>query len=223
MSVRAGDGLPTPLTFPEGYTSLIAVDIVSFGAPERDEAIQAQLRQLMYVRLRKAFEITCLPWLACYVEDRGDGALIVLPPDVPAYLLLDPLAHHLKAVLRHGNRLYSRALQMRLRVAVNAGFVHRDAYGVVGHAVNHLFRFLDAPAFKEAISLSEAEVGLIVSDRLYGDVAGSGGYVDQAQYRPVQVVCKETKADAHVWLSRTSVPEPWAADPRDEREADPAR
>lgn len=129
-----------------------------------------------------------------------------MPPDVPAHLLLDPLAHHLGATLRRGNRLLSAAAQLRLRLAVNAGFVHPDPYGVSGHAVNHLFRLLEAPALKEAIDLCGADLGMIVSDRLFRDVTGNDGYVDHDRYRRVRATCKETDASAWLWLSRTGAP-----------------
>ncbi|MBO2460701.1 hypothetical protein [Actinomadura violacea] len=186
---------------PRHYTCLLAVDVVGFSAPHRDEAIQEELRGATYELVRRAFEMTWLPWEACHVEDRGDGMLVVLPPGMPGHLLLDPLAHHLGAMLRHSNRCRSEASRLRLRVAVSAGFVRRDAYGVAGHAVIHLFRLLDAPAFKEAIELSGSDVGLLVGDRMFEDVTGSGAYVERERYRPVHVVCKETKATAWLWTS----------------------
>jgi hypothetical protein len=66
--------------------------------------------------------------------------------------------------------------------------------------VNHVFRLVDSPAFKDAFDLSGADVGLLVSDRLYSDVVGHGGYVDPGGYRPMRVVCKETEAQAWLWL-----------------------
>lgn len=186
---------------PRHYTFLLAVDVVGFGAPGRDEAIQEELRGATYELLERALEMTRLPWRACHVEDRGDGALVVLPPGMPGHLLLDPLAHHLGAMLRHSNRCRSDAARLRLRVAVTAGFVRWDGRGVAGHAVIHLFRLLEAPAFKEAIELSGSDVGVIVGDRMFEDVTGSGAYVERERYRPVHVVCKETKATAWLWTS----------------------
>ncbi|MFI0355890.1 hypothetical protein [Actinomadura sp. 9N407] len=193
---------PTPRAVePWSHTSLLGLDIVSFNAPYRDEDIQRRLRQALYEYLQEVFAITWLPWAACHTEDRGDGALIVLPPGVPPYLLLDPLAHHLDAALRRGNRLFSAAAQMRLRMAVHQGYVQFDAYGVVGHAVNHMFRLLDSAVLKEAIETAGADLGVIVSDRMFGDVAGHGGIIDPARYRPVQVSCKETQAKAWIWMA----------------------
>jgi hypothetical protein len=185
---------------PRSYTSLIAVDIVSFGAPQRDEEIQLLLRQLMYAHLEEAFALSWLPWDMCHREDRGDGALIVLPSDVPPHLLVDTLPHHLHTALRRGNRLLSSLARMRLRMAVHVGSVYRDSYGVSGHAVNHLFRLLDADVLRDAIESSRAPLGVIISDGLYKGLAGYGGPPDVLGYRPVQVVRKETETRAWVRL-----------------------
>ncbi|KAB2346855.1 hypothetical protein [Actinomadura rudentiformis] len=185
---------------PRSYTSLLALDIISFGSPYRDEGIQRGLRHVMYEAVQEAFSMTRLSWPAVHHEDRGDGILIVLPPAVPAFLLMDPLAHHLKAVLRRRNMMLSEAARLRLRVAGHAGFVFVDEYGVGGRAVTHLFRMLEAADFKEAIDLAGTDLGLIVSDEMYREVTGNGAYIDPERYRALRVKCKETVADAWLWL-----------------------
>ncbi|MFG2006081.1 hypothetical protein ACGFNU_43715 [Spirillospora sp. NPDC048911] len=154
----------------------------------------------MYEAIQEAFSITRLSWSAAHHEDRGDGILIVLPPVVPTFLLLDPLAHHLNAVLRRHNLMLSEMARLRLRLAGHAGFVYVDEYGVGGRAVNHLFRMLEASDFKEAIELAGTDLGLIVSDEMYRDVAGNGAYINPERYRSLRVKCKETVADAWLWL-----------------------
>ncbi|MFC9975165.1 hypothetical protein ACFVH6_30135 [Spirillospora sp. NPDC127200] len=199
---------PPPPAFPapareavRTHTSMMAVDIASFGSRQRDERVQCELRHRMYGLLQSAFAMTCLPWDAAYREDRGDGALVILPRQVPTYLLLDPLAHHLNALLRRGNLWYAEPLRMRLRLAVHAGYVHRDAYGVVGRSVNHLFRLLDSAALRAMLDGSGGDLGMIVSDELFGDVADYSGLTDTGRYRAVDVVCKETRARGWVWLT----------------------
>ncbi|TDD35452.1 hypothetical protein E1287_13780 [Actinomadura sp. KC06] len=183
---------------PALYATLAAVDISSFGLLG-DAHSQLHQRHQMYTRLAEACEITRIPWWDCYRHDRGDGALIIAPPDVPADDFLDPFAHHLTAVLRRSNRLASSAARLRLRVAVHAGHVHRDAHGVAGPAVLHLFRLLESAAFKKAHADGAADLGLIVSDRLYGDATARGGLINPDAYRPLRVSCKETRAKAWLW------------------------
>ncbi|TDC68233.1 hypothetical protein E1200_12400 [Actinomadura sp. GC306] len=185
---------------PSMHTTLLAVDIGSFGRLDRDDLAQLHVRRHMYQLLVESFEMTRLPWLDCHREDRGDGALIIAPPEVPATDFLDPLAHHLTAVLRRYNRLASDAARLRLRLAVHFGLVHRDAHGVAGRSLVHLFRLLEAPAFKRAFAGTGAELGLVVSDQLYQQACASGGLVDPAAYRSVRVNAKETKARAWSWF-----------------------
>ncbi|MFB4296774.1 hypothetical protein [Actinomadura sp. NTSP31] len=162
-----------------------------------------ELRHAMYATVQRALAMTCIPWQACHAEDRGDGILVVLPPEIPGYLLLDPLAHHLGALLRTWNLYRSELARLRMRVAVTAGPVRWDEYGVSGRVVIELFRLLEAPSFKEAIDLSGADLGLLAGERLFEDVVCSGPYVERERYRAVKVACKETKAVGWLWLSRS--------------------
>ncbi|WP_157431743.1 hypothetical protein [Actinomadura hibisca] len=183
------------------HTSMMAVDIVSFGSRQRDERVQRELRHRLYRLLESTFAMTCLPWDAAHREDRGDGALIILPRQVPTYLLLDPLAHHLHALLRRDNLWYVDPLRMRLRVAVHTGYVHRDAYGVLGRSVNHLFRLLDSAALRAMLDATGGDLGMIASDELFGDVTDYSGLTDTGRYRAVDVACKETRTRGWIWLA----------------------
>ncbi|WP_157419543.1 hypothetical protein [Actinomadura kijaniata] len=180
------------------YATVVALDICSFG--ERDDCIQLHQRREMYAQAANAFEMTRIPWSACYREDRGDGVLIIAPPNVPSDYFLDPLAHHLTVLLRRYNRIVSAAARLRLRLAVHAGYVHHDAHGVAGRPLIHLFRLLESGEFKQAVAATDADLGLIVSDRLYADTCGYGGFIDGDAYRRLRVTCKETNTVARVWF-----------------------
>ena len=41
------------------------------------------MRSGLYGSLRAAFVRSGIPWDLCYHEDRGDGVLILVPPEVP--------------------------------------------------------------------------------------------------------------------------------------------
>ncbi|RSN53326.1 hypothetical protein DMH08_27740 [Actinomadura sp. WAC 06369] len=140
-----------------------------------------------------------MPWASCYREDRGDGALFIVPPDVVGDHLLDPFAHHLAAALRRYNQLAGDIAQIRLRLAVHTGRVYRDEHGVAGPALVHLFRLLDAPSFKKTADDSVGDLALIVSDRLYNDATESGGMIDPDAYTPCDVISKETRTRAWIW------------------------
>jgi hypothetical protein len=180
---------------------MVAVDITGFGDPRRDTGAQLRLRGRLYDHLMETFDSTGLPWQDCHCEDRGDGAFIVAPPDTDPDDFLDPLAYRLNAVLRRDNRVGGGLMRLRLRMAVHHGQVHYDAHGVAGHATIHLFRLLEADAFKRALRAAGTDLAMIVSDRLYADAAGRGGLLDCAAYRRIRITNKETRrAPAWLWL-----------------------
>jgi hypothetical protein len=54
----------------------------------------------LYQVLHKAFDGSGIPWADCFCEDRGDGALIVVPPVVPCKGIIDPLPERLRDLIR---------------------------------------------------------------------------------------------------------------------------
>jgi hypothetical protein len=158
----------------------------------------------MYELLAGAFGMTGMSWWDCYREDRGDGALVVAPPDIEPELFLDPLVHHLTALLRRHPWRTGNRPPLRLRMAVHYGSVYYDAHGVTSHTLTHLFRLLEAPTFKKAVTTSRAPFGAIISDQLYTDVVQRGGLVNPAAYTQMRLTCKETRTRGWMWLPAKS-------------------
>jgi hypothetical protein len=188
-------GPPTPMH----HTTMAALDIIRFGDRAGDD-VQAHLRRVMYELAEDGFAITGLPWADCHREDRGDGALIVAPAGTTPERWLDPLVHHLLAGIRRYNRFAADAVRLRLRLAIHSGLVRYDPHGVVGHCVVHLFRMLNATAFRKLLTATDAELGAIVSDDAFDHVMRQGGLIDPDAYRPIRIHCKETRAQAWAWL-----------------------
>ncbi|GAA2255352.1 hypothetical protein GCM10010402_08300 [Actinomadura luteofluorescens] len=185
------------------YTTLIGVDIPRFGDQRRNADAQRLLRKQMYEHLQEAFIISHLPWAESYIEDRGDGALILLPSEVALAGVMDPLAHHLTALLRRSNRLANDLGRLRLRMAVHAGEVQHDDHGVLGPPLTHLFRLLEAPAFKQRLhEAPDADLAMLVSQELYQHAATTG-LINPAAYRPINIRHKETRASGYLWLPPT--------------------
>jgi hypothetical protein len=197
--------VPAPIRQAKGELALVAVDIAAFGDPRRDDEVQIHLRKVLYHQLAEAFAMTDLPWERCYREDRGDGALIIAPPDVEPTDMLDPLAHHLSALLRRSNKLASDTARLKLRVAVHRGRIHSDENGVTGRALVHLSRLLDAPALKRTLNASRSDLAMIVSDHLYIEAKAHGGFFNPARYRELAIRLKETRTRGWVWLSHADV------------------
>ena len=183
------------------YCPMLAIDITSFSDRSRGEAVQRFLRAAMYDLLTRAFDRSRLTWLACHHEDRGDGVLVVAPPGAPPAALIDPLVDHLRAGIRLHNKICSDLAKIRLRMSVHAGQVQFDDNGVCGFAVTHLFRMLDAAAFKRVFAASGADFALVTSDALYGEVISQGpGLIDPDMYAPITIRCKETRGRAWLYL-----------------------
>ena len=179
----------------------MAVDIVGFGNHERDDEVQLYVRGALYAMLERAFNGSAIPWISCYREDRGDGALILIDPEISLMALFDPLITRLQSELRHHNKMSSEAARIQLRIALHAGYVHADANGLAGTTLVHLFRLLDAPQFKQRLAAAPIGLAVIVSDFLYDIVlSDSYGLVDSSEYHPLYVNLKETRTRAWVNL-----------------------
>jgi hypothetical protein len=187
----------TPPVGRSQHCVLFAVDIAQFTAAGRDDEVQLAVRDALYRLLIESFEGSGISWRSCVHEDRGDGVVVVIPAHMPTITVIDPLVEQIQTRLRRYNRLSSPVAQVRLRLAVHIGEVYRDGHGLVGTAVNDLFRMLDAPDLRKAVQVSE--VALIVSDYLYQSVIHGGpGKADPAAYSEVLVQVKQFQARA--WL-----------------------
>lgn len=143
---------PVPARSPAAlpvHCAMVALDIAAFVSRRRND-VQAHLRQVLYKIAEESCHVVGVPWEHCHIEDRGDGFLLIAPAAVGADALLDQLAVHLRAGLRHHNKLASADARFGVRMAVHAGYVQLDSHGASGNAVLHLFRLLDSPEFKEA-------------------------------------------------------------------------
>jgi hypothetical protein len=101
--------------------ALFAVDIAGFTGPHRDDDIRLYLHEELYQVLHKAFDASGIPWADCFCEDRGDGALIVVPPVVPCKGLIDPLPERLRGLIRRHNHVSRDSAGIQLRAAAHIG------------------------------------------------------------------------------------------------------
>ncbi|MFB4318160.1 hypothetical protein [Actinomadura sp. 21ATH] len=195
---------------PSGLCTIFVCDIASFGDAGRTDEARTHVRRAMYAALEAAFAVPgAVPLGECHVEDRGDGAMVIMPPHADRATCVTEVAAMLLARLRVHNGVSNEAARLRLRTALHTGEAHWDGTGVVGDAVNHAFRILDAPAFKEVMRASGAQLGLAVSEAVYGDVVRHGrGAVDPEDYRRIGVEVKETRAAAWVTLPGRGLPPP---------------
>jgi hypothetical protein len=186
--------------------SVLYTDVAGFSAPIRTEADRQVVRTRLYELLRGAFEESGVSWAACYHEDRGDGALVIVPPDVPTRAVADPLLALLAAGLRRHNRRAAAPVRIQLRAALHVGPVSRDAEGLNGDAIIHTARMLDAPPLREALRAADADLAFMASAHVFETALRSDtGLLDPTTFAQVSFRVKESQITAwmHVAGSRT--------------------
>jgi tetratricopeptide (TPR) repeat protein len=182
------------------HRAILAVDVEGFGDRARTNPDQVRVRQGLYEAMRKAFGRSGIRWDGCHREDRGDGMMVLVPPDVPKAGLSGDLPRELAAALAEHNRGRGPAAQIRLRMALHAGEVHHDAYGVAGTSVNLAFRLLEASAVKTALARSPGLLVLVVSEWFFEEVIRHDPRSRPGDYHRIRVSVKETQATALICL-----------------------
>jgi CRP-like cAMP-binding protein/tetratricopeptide (TPR) repeat protein len=178
--------------------SIVFTDVAGFSDPVRNDSDRDVVRAAMYEILRSGFDAARVPWAACYREDRGDGAVIVVPPTISTHRLVDPLLAELADRLRQYNRRASEVVRIQLRVALHVGPVGRDAEGLTGQAVIAAARIVDAPVIKARLAAEQADLIFAASDYVYDHVVRNcAGRVDPAAFEHLEGRVKESRVS--VW------------------------
>src|SRR6266567_6220370 len=178
------------------------LDVAGFSDPVRNDSDRDVVRAAMYEILRSAFEVSGVPWEACYREDRGDGAVIVVPPTISTHRVVDPLVAELADRLRQYNRRASEVVRIQLRVALHVGPVGKDAEGLTGQALIAAARIVDAPVMKARLAAEQADLVFAASDYVYEHVVRNcAGRVDPAAFEHMECQVKEMHVSAWVHLA----------------------
>ena len=178
----------------------MVVDIERFGDPSRTNLDQLTVRDGLYKALIHAFDNSGISWSTCVTEDRGDGALILVPPQVPKSLLVTTIPTALVDAVSMHNAACPVQARIRLRMALHAGEIHGDAHGFAGTAINHAFRLLDSPALKSALGSSPGVLALMVSEWFFDEVVQHDPRANPGSYRQAEVNVKETQTFAWIRL-----------------------
>lgn len=123
-------------------------------------------------------------------------------------MLACALVDRIRTGLRKHNELSSYIAHIQLRVALHSGEVQLDDHGLIGAAVLHVFRLVDAPQLRQALAESDAELAFIASEQVYQDVLRGVTGLDPAEFSPVEVKVKETAARG--WIRVPGCPKPRA-------------
>jgi len=181
------------------HRTIIAVDVEGFGRQLRTQANQRAIRDGLYIAMREAFGEAGIRWDDLYHEDRGDGILILVPPEVRKSVFVGPLLPALVGALRRHNDAHRRPDRIRLRMALHAGEVRHDQHGVTGVSIVRAFRLLECDEVKRALADSSGLLAVIASSWFFEEVIQDDP-ANAAEYRPVAVTVKETTTTGYICL-----------------------
>ncbi len=182
------------------HRTIVVVDIAGFTHPVRTFVHQDEMHHSLYQMLLQAFIEADIDLTAdgCVVEDRGDGVLILLPPQIPKRLLADRLPDRLVAGLKRHNAIHSKEATVQLRVGLHDGEVHITRLGAVSPAVNFACRIVEAEQAKRALRESDEVLAIIASEHFFDEVIRHDPAANPDRYRRIAVEVKETASTA--WL-----------------------
>lgn len=190
------------------HWTIVLIDIADFTSPLRTSAHHKVLHAALYEVLKTAFAEVGIDWDRCHVEDRGDGAMILVPADVPKGLLVDPLPDRLLAALRRHNALHVPEAAMQLRMVFHFGEINENPSGADGPALNDAFRLLGAPAAKSALRDSGGTLAIVASKEFYREVIMQDPAAAPDSYRAISVAVRHFSSDAWLRLPDAVVPGP---------------
>ncbi|MGW7547798.1 hypothetical protein ACWGKQ_42845 [Streptomyces sp. NPDC054770] len=189
------------------YGFIVNVDAQGSGLLSDTE--KPEMRRRLYDVTGNAFEQAGIRPPRLYQEDRGDGILSVLAPEVPPARVVGEWVQQLHQNLRESNRDLRKPL--RLRVGLHIGRVTADAYGRSGRAVDLACRLCDCGTAKGILKAADGSPLVVaVSDRVHEDFVLPGGrWLDPEHYRRHDVQLKEGRTTAWFMVpGRSEPPEP---------------
>lgn len=177
---------------------IAVVDVAGFGSRCRTNAQQVAVRRGLYRVVRRALERSGVGRSRYRLEDRGDGVLILVEPEVPKSAFVDSVPREMTSELAAHNDAHPVQERVRLRMALHAGEVLYDEHGVTGAALNLTFRLLDAAPVRDALRVASRKYALVTSNWFFEEVVRQSANVDPRDFAPVAVRVKETETTG--WL-----------------------
>jgi CRP-like cAMP-binding protein len=186
--------------------TIVRTDIVEYGAFERNAEAHKIIKKALLAMTQLALGSA---WETCRCEDRGDGLLVIVSPEVPTAQVIERLVSVLPHQLKRHNVTYSAASRIQLRLAVEVGPIEDTEVGVTGRSIIGVSRMLEAHAFKRAITVQGAILGVIVSPYVYEThIKPDGSFLDPADFIEIPVRVKEAQTSAWMQLIGRAVPLP---------------
>jgi citrate lyase gamma subunit len=176
------------------------------NSTSRTDGTKIVMRRVIADAVEQAFADIGVSAADRQVEDRGDGAILLVAASVPKRRFVGRwvVSFH-RALLAH-NRIDPEPFQVRIGIA--SGEISHDTIGVVGSGIEAACRLADAGALRAVLRAAPtAPVALAVSDEIYRTVVWHGfPDIDPDTYRPVEVTVKEFAARAWIRVPGLRVP-----------------
>ncbi|OXM64903.1 hypothetical protein [Amycolatopsis vastitatis] len=182
------------------HCTVVVVDVEGFGRRSRTNPNRLRVRRGMYRSLERAFAAAGIPWGGCRYSDLGDGVLVLASAEVTKTLFADLLLGALADELATHNGVHPPQERFRLRLALHAGEVSYDEYGVTGSSILHAQHLVDAPQLKRALADAAAVLAVIASDWFFDEVIRHSENSGARAYRSVAVSGGEGAAGAWIRL-----------------------
>jgi hypothetical protein len=180
---------------------IVAYDVEHYSGrgSRREYATQQRLSDI----LEFAFEESGVPAGQAKVQEQGDGGLALLPTGgtVDEPRLTVGLINALIRGLAELNEDLVQSAQVRLRVGLHEGVVHRADHGYVGPAVIEACRLRDSDPVRTALADSDAPLVVVAADSLYQDVLSQSYHgLPGSAFTPVEVRVKSYSGQAWIYV-----------------------
>jgi len=184
---------------------MFAADIADFTRQDRDEETQSHLRHALYGAIREALTGSGIAWEECVQRDRGDGALVILPPGMSPHLIIAPFPERLRYLIGRYNRFATPPARLQVRAALNIGPVYRDENGYSGEDINLVCQMLDIQPLRRLLRNTDTDLALTISARVHDTIVlRHPRLADPASFRRVRTRVKRTRIDA--WIHEPGSP-----------------
>lgn len=196
------------MTTPEPHTVLcgqnctvLLIDIAQFSHDVRTDRDRLAMVKAFYRMLKNAVRNAKIDWNTCHCEDRGDGALLIIPAHVPTEDVVHRLVRRLVAGLRQHNEKALPVRRFQLRAAVDVGPVTAHEYGVNGETIISAARLIEATRLKAAVLDPDVVIGIAVSPYVYQRVVRHLPDADASE--EIKFTVKGWKGSAWIRLYRS--------------------
>lgn len=180
------------------HWSIVLVDVADFTNPDRTAIHRRDIQDGMYTILEEAFEASGVGWANCEHEDRGDGAMVLVPATVSKKILADLFVTRLLAALRRYNVTRAAESSIAMRVVLHFGEITRNSPRADGEALNNAFRMLETKDAKAELRDSGEMLAVIASPEFYRDVIKQEPAAEPDSYHVIPARVKGFSGE--VWI-----------------------